>query len=78
MSAIERDQLLKAAKAVRAAQGAREAREAPPAQLELIVRSSPVWAAVPNPPAAGEPITTAHLEAFVRNCQIADALGIES
>jgi hypothetical protein len=74
---IDRDQLLKAAKAVRAAQGAREAREAPLAQLDLIVRSSPIWATVPNPPAPGEPLTSAHLEAFIRNCQIADALGIE-
>jgi hypothetical protein len=75
---IEKQDLLKAAKAVRAAQGAREAREASDDQLEQIVRSSPILATVPDPPAAGEPLTVAHLEALIRNCQIADALGIES
>jgi hypothetical protein len=75
---MSQEALLKAAKAIQAAQGAREAGEAPEQHLKAIVRSSPLWATIPSPPAAGEPITEAHLVAFTRNCQIASALGIES
>lgn len=76
MSTIERADLLAAAKAVRAAQGAREAREATREQLEAVVRSSPLWATIPNPPAAGERITRHHLEALIRAARVAEALGL--
>jgi hypothetical protein len=74
---IDRDQLLRAARAVRqrAASQAMEAMD--DAQLEQVARFSPIWATVPNPPAAGEPLTDAHLESFILNCSIAEALGIQ-
>jgi len=70
-------QLLRAAKAVRqrAASQAMEAMD--DAQLEQMVRLSPIWATVPDPPAAGGPIEDSHLQAFILNCSIAEALGIE-
>jgi hypothetical protein len=78
MRTIDKQELLKAAKAIQAAQGAREMKEATDEQLEQFVRSSPLWATIPNAPAAGEPLTDEQLEQFARACQIAEALGIES
>jgi hypothetical protein len=74
---IGKEDLLKAAKAVRAAQAAREMDEATTEQLLAYVRLSPIWATLPNPPAPGEPIDDAQLEELLRNCRIAEALGIE-
>jgi hypothetical protein len=74
---IEKEDLLKAAKAVQAAQAAKEMDEATTEQLLAYVRLSPIWATVPNAPGPGEPIDDAQLEALLRNCRIAEALGFE-
>lgn len=74
---IEQQDLLRAAKAIRAREARQQADEMSDAELEQVLRRSPLWASVLNAPGPSEPITDAHLQAFIRNSRIAKALGIE-
>jgi hypothetical protein len=72
---VTREELQKAAAAIRRRAARQSVSEMTDTELEALIRSSPIWATIPNPSVTG--ISDEELETCIRNCRIAMALGIE-